>query len=359
MAREKSARTVLAAVGILSLLSLVSREALAGELRGGASEDEVGVEGILGEDGSEQSPFAGEGVVAPHQAGSALGGLPTVLAEDLPEDELQEPHGDDLADLTLWNFFTEGWASPWSHRHRKTPNMALLRVTTNFLEREFRADYQGTRHIDHNAKLESTDLFNSLIAYGLNRRLMIEVIANYQWNHNDRTKVVDGPGAALLARAQLVDTEPTSIAIQMRASAPNKSIGQTAPTMSPSLAGWQDLDATVGLDRVGLYYSLTWDNVAGRHAHGSRTNDLGYDVSLAKTWTAATTPVLANFTTFLEAFATTDLNGTTAHHTAVSLTPGVRFWFLRDQSLTLGVDVPVSQPHPNSEVFRITYILNF
>jgi hypothetical protein len=358
MTREKGARTVLAAMGVLSFLSLVSREAVARELRGIPSGGEVAGEAVLEEDELRESPSAGEGVPAHLEIGSALGGLPGSLAEDLSEAD-QEAHGEELTDLTLWNFFTEGWTSPWSHRHRKTPNMALLRVTTNFLEREFRADYQGTRHIDHNAKLESTDFFNSLIAYGLNRRLMIEVIANYQWNHNDRAKVVDGPGAALLARAQLVDTEPTSIALQMRASAPNKSIGQTAPTMSPSLAGWQDLDATVGLDRVGLYYSLTWDNVAGRHAHGSRTNDLGYDVSLAKTWTAATTPVLANFTTFLEAFATTDLDGTTAHHTAVSLTPGVRFWFLRDQSLTLGVDVPVSQPHPNSEVFRITYILNF
>jgi hypothetical protein len=262
-------------------------------------------------------------------------------------------------DLTLLNFFTEGWADPWVQRHRKTPDLALLRVTTNFLEREFRFDYQGTRHVNGNKKVESMDFINGLIAYGVDRRLMIEVVANYQWNHNDGTNIVDGAGAAVLARFQLVDTEESSYAFQFRASAPNKGIGQTATTLSPSLTGWQDLDAAIGLDRVGLYYSVTWDNLSGPVAAGARTNSLGYDVSLAKTWTDPKTSVVGNFTTFLEAFATTDLNGPTPHHTAVSLTPGIRFWFVPDNSLILGVDFPVSYPHPYSEVFRVTYILNF
>src|ERR1700690_2341650 len=46
-----------------------------------------------------------------------------------------------LSDLTLLNFFTEGWGEAWAHRHRETPDMSLLRVTTNFLEREYRLDY--------------------------------------------------------------------------------------------------------------------------------------------------------------------------------------------------------------------------
>jgi hypothetical protein len=281
--------------------------------------------------------------------------------EDLDEegqDTHQEKH-EDLKDLTFLNFFTEGWGDPWVHRHRKTRDMALLRVTTNFLEREFRLDYAGTRHVDRNAKVQRIDFLNSLIAYALDRRIMIEVIANYQWNHHDGLLVVDGPGAAFLTRFQLVDTQESSFSFQMRVSAPNKSIGQTGATLSPTVAGWHDLDELLGLPQVGVYYSLTWDNVHGPYAHGARTNDLGYAVSLAKTWTDGRTPVLGYFSTFLEMFATTDLDGATARHTAVSLTPGVRFWFLPQHSLTLGVDFPVSQPHPNSEVFRVTYILNF
>jgi hypothetical protein len=287
---------------------------------------------------------------------------PRVSSEDDVDEEGQDgPPGkhEELKDLTFLNFFTEGWGDPWAHRHRKTRDMALLRVTTNFLEREFRLDYAGTRHVDRNAKVQRIDFLNGLIAYALDRRIMVEVIANYQWNHHDGMLVVDGPGAAFLTRFQLVDTEDSSFSFQMRVSAPNKSIGQTGTTLSPTLAGWQDLDALLGLPQLGLYYSLTWDNVHGPYVHGARTNDLGYAVSLAKTWTDAKTPVLGDFTTFLEMFATTDMDGSSAHHTAVSLTPGVRFWFHPQHSLTLGVDFPVSQPHPNSEVFRVTYILNF
>jgi hypothetical protein len=278
------------------------------------------------------------------------------------EEDGQAAHAEkheDLKDLTFLNFFTEGWADPWVHRHRKTRDMALLRVTTNFLEREFRLDYAGTRHIDGNPRVERTDLLNGLIAYGLNRRIMIEVIANYQWNHHESMPMVDGPGAAFLARFQLVETEVSSFSAQMRVSAPNKAIGQTGTTFSPTLAGWYDLDALLGLPEVGVYYSLTWNNVSGPHTLGAKTNDLGYAFSLAKTWTDAGTPVLGSFTTFLELFVTTDLDGPRGGASAASLTPGVRFWFLPEHSLTLGVDFPVSYPHPYSEVFRITYILNF
>jgi hypothetical protein len=237
--------------------------------------------------------------------------------------------------------------------------MALLRVTTNFLEREFRLDDASTRHVNGNAKVQRTDLLTALIAYGVDRRLMVEVIANTQWNHKDGTNVVDGTGAGILARVQLVDTETASGSFQMKAAPPNRAIGQTTTTLSPSLAGWQDLDAAIGLDRVGVYASLTWDNLSGPIAPGAKTNSLSYDLSLAKTWTDPTTPVVGNLATFLELFATTDLDGQTTHHTAVSLTPGIRFWFVPENSLTIGVDFPVSYPHPNSEVFRITYILNF
>ena len=46
-------------------------------------------------------------------------------------------------DLTLANFFSAGWDDEWAKQVRATgtPNMALLRVQTNFMEREFRANY--------------------------------------------------------------------------------------------------------------------------------------------------------------------------------------------------------------------------
>jgi hypothetical protein len=50
-----------------------------------------------------------------------------------------------------------------------------LKVTTNFLERELRGDYAQTS-IANSPTQDSTDFANVLMAYALNRRLMLEVI---------------------------------------------------------------------------------------------------------------------------------------------------------------------------------------
>jgi len=268
------------------------------------------------------------------------------------------------SELTLMNFFTEGWTEDWVKRSRqgRAPDLALLRVTTNFLEREFRLDYVYTNNVRKNGKVENSQLLNGLLAYGLNRRLMIELISNYQWNEPPEASTAtkaNGAGAAGLVRFQLADTFDQCYGLQAKVAAPNRGIGQTTTVTSPSLAGFQDLDTGLGLDRVGLYESITYDVASGPHAHGARTQDVSYDLTVAKTWTEPTAYPIGQMTTFLELFATTDLNGPTEHHTAATLTPGLRFWFAHENSLTVGADFPVSEPHPFSTVFRVTYILNF
>jgi len=294
-------------------------------------------------------------------AASGAGGIPD---PEGAEDQEKAAAEAEPSDLTLMNFFTEGWTEDWVKRSRKgrTPDMALLRVTTNFLEREFRLDYVYTNNVRKSTKVENSQLLNGLIAYGLNRRLMIEVISNYQWNEppeNSTATKANGAGAAGLVRFQLADTFDQCYGLQVRVSAPNRGIGQTTTVTSPSLAGFQDLQTILGLDQVGLYESITYDSASGPHAHGARTQDVSCDLSVARTWTDTAAYPVGKLTTFLELFATTDLNGPTEHHTGVTLTPGVRFWFAHENSLTFGVDFPVSQPHPFSNVFRVTYILNF
>jgi hypothetical protein len=187
---------------------------------------------------------------------------------------------------------------------------------------------------------------------------MIEVIGNYQWN--DGPKDEDGAGGGALARLQLVDTVEHSYAVQVRVSPPNKGIGQTQTSMAYALGGWQDLQAIMpALDRVGLYFSLQYENLLGTHAEHTRENDLSYDFSIAKTWTAPKTPIVGDLTTFLEAFGTTDLDGASAGTTVFSLTPGIRFWLFPRNSLMFGVDVPVTSSPPFSVAYRATYILNF
>src|SRR5262249_8843657 len=148
-----------------------------------------------------------------------------------PQSVTNAGRSEQPSDLTLQNFF-EGWDEEWVKRPRPdtAPNMALLRVTTNFLERELRADYTYTRNVKGKANVEDSDFLNALMAYGLNRRLMLEVISNYQWNHAPSSSPAgdaSGASGAGLVRLQLVDTWKTSIDLQARLSAPNKGIGQT------------------------------------------------------------------------------------------------------------------------------------
>jgi hypothetical protein len=268
------------------------------------------------------------------------------------------------SDLLLSNFFSDGWSSEWVKRPRKgrAPDMALLRVTTNFLEREVRVDYAYTSSARNSSKVETSQLLTGLIAYGLNRRLMVEVITNYQWNDPPSSSTAvkqNGSGGGALARFQLADTYATSFAFQTRVSEPNRGIGQTATTISPALAGFQDLQTFLGLERIGLYESIGLDSLSGPHVSGSRTSSASYDLSLARSWLEPAHDPVGNLTTFAELFATTDLNGPTPWHTAVTLTPGVRFWFAHENSLTLGVDFPLSHPRPFSALYRVTYIMTF
>lgn len=302
------------------------------------------------------SEFELEGSAAPVEADD----------EEIDQGGASEARGGDEEppDLLLSTFFSDGWSSEWVKRSRKgrAPDMALLRVTTNFLERELRVDYAYTSSVKNSSKVETSQLLTGLIAYGLNRRLMIEVITNYQWNEPPSSSTAvkqNGSGGGALARFQLADTYATSFAFQTKISEPNRGIGQTATTISPALAGFQDLQTFLGLERVGLYESVGLDSLTGPHVSGSRTSSASYDVSLARSWLDPVHYPVGNLTTFAELFATTDLNGPTPWHTAVTLTPGVRFWFARENSLTFGVDFPLSNPRPFSELWRVTYIMNF
>jgi len=268
-------------------------------------------------------------------------------------------HAAEPSDLGILDFFTNGWSQDWVHRHRETRDIALLRVTTNFLEREFRFDYAYTSLLG-NAKYTGTNFANALMAYAVNRRLMLELIANYQWNVHPGTPPVNGAGGAALLRFQLIDTATASYSTQIRVSAPNKGIGQTQTTFGYYLAGWQDVRAWLpALGRVGLYYSFEYDNLQGPAAQGATRNSISCDVSLARTFTDASTPVVGDLTAFLELYGTTPLDGTSSGKTVLSLTPGIRFWFVPKNSLSLGVDLPVSHSPPYSAIWRGTYILNF
>lgn len=82
------------------------------------------------------------------------------------------------------------------------------------------------------------------------------------------------------------------------------------------------------------------------------------DLSLAKTWTSPDGR-FGNFSTFLETYARTDLDGPEVGHKVVSLTPGLRFNVRHHHVFMLGIELPVTHSKPYEQIIRFTYIYAF
>jgi hypothetical protein len=259
-------------------------------------------------------------------------------------------------DLTLSNFFTDGWDQPWVQRVTPggAPDTELLHVDTAFLERVFRIDYASEETTPGDRSIRSLD---GVIAFALNRRIMLELAPSYEWKENHNGGTSSGDGGKLETRIQLVDVPGAAYAFKFSVSEPNHGIGSEATTFGFGLGGWNDLTG-LGLKRVGVYYSLDETSAAGPVGAGSGRNSLDYTVALAKTWTAPETPLFGNFTTFAEVYGAAGLDGNTTT-SSLNITPGIQFDLGHGNLLMAGVDLPLAYPHPFEATYRLTYIMNF
>jgi len=281
---------------------------------------------------------------------SALGGDNTA-----PSSQTAKP---ELGDLTVSNLFSDGWDEGWTRRTRadETPDMALLRVQTNFLTDVFRFDYAYQRN--HKANdVRGTDAFTGTLEYAFNRRFELGLVGYYNWVDARTGTDLAGATAGAFARLQLVDTAVSSLATTLRAALPNHDIGGKTTTTSLTLTGWRNL-SPLGLNRVGLYYHVQEETAAGPTKSGAVRNDLNYAISLAKTWTAADS-FFGNASTFVEAYGKTNLDGKDQGQTIVTITPGVRATFAHRHIVMAGVDLPVANPRPYERIIRLTYIYSF
>lgn len=279
------------------------------------------------------------------------------------------PRQDPLSDLTLGNFFSAGWNDDFAVRSRATgtPDLPLLRVQSNCMLRLFRANFYEQTGLNSPKRKDLIDC-DGWIDWSFNRRMMLEVNDAYQWV-DPRTGSPSASGGApgLLGRIQLVDTEPSSCCFNFKVTAPNVPLAVTQTTLNYGLAGFEDLAYWFPLDRVGLYYSFTLDSYAGPAAKGVKQTDAQYDISLAKTITDPDTPIFGNLTLFVENFAQTDLDGSEAGRTLVTITPGMRFNLGKcdrmkmgsNNCLIFGTDIPVSEYRPWYATYRFTYIKVF
>jgi hypothetical protein len=274
---------------------------------------------------------------------------------------------DDPPDLTLGNFFTAGWDEEWTRRSSedRAPDVALLKVQTNFMEREIRINYADTSNQRSKTNLNLTNL-DSLIAWSFNRRFMLEVVGNYQWDEERHPPDISGASEQFVGRVQLISTPDSSYSFNFRAVSADAGLGQHFSTLSYGLAGFEDL-TRFGLYRVGLYGSALFDSYPGHVETGGVRNDVQYDITIAKTLTRPDMPLIGNFTVYLETFATTNFDGDTPGHTVASVTPGIRFNLGKVQGLNIGqdnwllfgADIPFVGPKPWDTIYRFTYIKTF
>lgn len=266
-------------------------------------------------------------------------------------------HAAPLSDLTLGNFFSSGWSDDWAKRERAsgTPDYALLRVQTNFLEREFRLNGFYQSNINSAVRQSLYDV-DGLAAWGFNRRLMLAVVGNFQWADNRAGTSVFGSASAAAARVQLVDTECGSLALNLRATAPNSGLGENGALLSYGLAGFDDLGKL--WDQLGLYYSVGFDSFTAVPVSGERHTQASVIVTPAKTLLPTSAPVVGALTVFLENVVQSDLDGTHSGRTSYGLSPGVRFSPAKENWFLFGVDLPVAGYRNADAIYRFSYIRN-
>jgi hypothetical protein len=277
-------------------------------------------------------------------------------------------HGSALSDLRLDNFFSEGWDEDYTPRRRETgtPDFPLLRAQTNNQQRLFRNNFFSETGIASATRKDLVDI-DGFIDWSFNRRFMVELDYTYQWVDPRTGAGVSGGLPGVLTRFQLYDTESSSMCFNFKVNAPNVPLGTTQTTLTCALAGFEDLSYFFPVDRMGLYYTFALNNYAGPAAKGTKDMDMQYDLSLAKTITDPKTPIFGNMTVFVEAFATTDLDGSEVGRTLLTITPGLRFncgapkcvKMGSDNVVMLGTDIPVSGYHPWDAIYRLTYIKCF
>jgi len=262
-------------------------------------------------------------------------------------------------DLTLSNFFTEGWNQPYTFRQSLpdgAPDLALLRSVTNFLVRVSRTDFS---YADNLGKSPTKDIpfVDEYIDYAFNQRFMLSLFGDYTWVNQRSAADLDGAGGGAQFRFQLVDTPTASYDFNFRIDLPDTGIDDHLTKFSTALSGWQDL-SQLHAGRLGIYYDLIEESYAGPAAPGVVRNDMAYDVSFAETWTKPSAPI-GNLSTFVEFAGSTNVDGDRRNISALTATPGLQFVFGGRNLLILGVDLPLTHPSDTRDVYRFTYIYCF
>ncbi len=277
-------------------------------------------------------------------------------------------HREEPSDLFLSDFFSAGWRESFEERERegRAPRFNLFKSRQGFLERIASVNYAYTNGADESRINERE--FSLGLEWAFNRRFQLGVEPSYTWQRprGDEGRRGDGLRWDVSTRLQLIDTADSAYNFQVHVLTPNRHLDAEQTELAFTLAGFEDLTKTLGLNRVGLYHHIEYATLLGPHGEGVErgpSNLLRYDVSVAKTLTEPTTPIVGDFTVFLETFGATELDGRNSGRTQVTFTPGVRFnptgraekaWWIQ-----AGIEFPVTGPRPFNERVLLSVIHDF
>jgi hypothetical protein len=277
-------------------------------------------------------------------------------------------HHEEPGDLLLSNFLTSGWSEPFEERERagRAPRFNLFKSRQGFLERIGFVNYAYTNGLD-NGKFDEHELAAGL-EWAFNRRFQLGFESLYTWQQprTEEGRRGDGLRWDFSTRLQLIDTADHAYNFQVHVVTPQSRLDFPQTEMAFTLAGFEDLTNTLGLSRVGLYHDIEYATLFGPRGEGEDrrpANLLRYDVSIAKTLVDSKTPLLADFTVFLETYGVTSLDGAHSGRTELSLTPGFRFnptgrqekaWWVQ-----VGLECPVTGPRPFNERVLLAIIHDF
>jgi len=246
-------------------------------------------------------------------------------------------------DLTLSNFFSEGWKlGQWEEPEQEpdqSPRFRLLKIPATVFEREVRMNYSFTNNGD-GGKLDEHE-WEFEFEMPISRRLLIEVeptiVSISPKNDNNHNGFGD---TSFITRVMLLETRNTTLLSLLDVKIPTGNedlgLGSGMTTISPGIGMWRDIGG-----HFALHSFFGLDIPSGGKSNDDPDTTVNYGAALTKTVTPKDTPFFGNLTFFVEFNGSSEV-GSNGDTTVVSILPGARWNLGHDFWLMPGVEFPIT-----------------
>ena len=246
-------------------------------------------------------------------------------------------------DITLSNFFSEGWKfGQWEEPEQEpdqSPRFRLLKIPATVFEREVRMNYSFTNNGD-GGKLDEHE-WEFEFEMPISRRLLIEVeptiVSISPKNDNNHNGFGD---TSFITRVMLLETRNTTLLSLLDVKIPTGNedlgLGSGMTTISPGIGMWRDIGG-----HFALHSFFGLDIPSGGKSNDDPDTTVNYGAALTKTVTPKDTPFFGNLTFFVEFNGSSEV-GSNGDTTVVSILPGARWNLGHNFWLMPGVEFPIT-----------------